>query len=66
MPTPMIKTFASKSGKSVNAVEKIWKETKQELLDSGKHKEGDENFYPILVSIIKKKLHLKEMFLEKY
>lgn len=64
MPIPLIQSFAKKTGKSIKFIENIWDETKKEMLASNKYKESDDSFYPILVSIIKKKLHLSELFLE--
>jgi hypothetical protein len=55
--TALIKSFAEKSGKSIDDVEGLWKETKQELIKKGKN-EDDEGFYPTLVTILKNKLKL--------
>lgn len=62
MSNSMIKSLANKSGKSIETVEKKWKESKQFMLDTD-YKESDDNFYPILVSVVKKRLGLSESFL---
>ncbi len=58
MPTPLLKSLADKSGKSINLIEKMWNKIKNGLLKT--YKESDSKFYPILVSIIKKKLNISE------
>lgn len=60
MPAPVVKSFAKKSGKSEAEVEKMWKEVKASLLSQGKS-EKDENFYSLLVGIMKKNLKLEGM-----
>jgi len=55
MPSNVVKSFSEKTGKSVKTVEKMWHEIKDSLIASG-HKESDSNFYPLLVSILEKKL----------
>lgn len=55
--TGQIRSFADQSGKTEAGVEKIWSETRDDLLKQGK-KEGDDSFFPILVSIVKKKLKI--------
>jgi hypothetical protein len=59
MPTPLIKSFAKKSNKNVSEIESMWNSVVQSLKDSGS-KESDENFYPRVVGILKKNLHLTE------
>ena len=59
MPNNIISSFAEKSGKSKEEVERLWDETKQKLIDNGA-KESADNFYPILVSILKKKLNIND------
>ena len=53
----LIKSFAKKSGKSEEEVDKLWGEIKQELKNSGR-KETDKNFYAILVGTLKKRLKM--------
>jgi hypothetical protein len=53
----IIKSFADKSGKSIKEVEKIWDDTANELKKQGR-KEDDDSFYPVLVTILKKKLKI--------
>lgn len=59
MPTPMMKTFAKKSGRSLPEVEKMWISVKQSLVDGGTV-ESDPSFYPKLVGIMKKNLKIDE------
>ena len=59
MPNPLVKTLAIKSNMSKADVEKVWDETVNDLLDSGKSKD-DEEFWPIVTSVVKKKLKLPE------
>ena len=61
MPNALVKSFADKTGKSVSDVEKAWEEVVAGLKDSGKSEE-DKNFYAIVVSVLKKKLHINEAF----
>lgn len=58
MPNSIIKSFSEKSGKSVSTIEGYWDSIKQGLIDDGK-KESDDDFYGLLVSILKKKLKIK-------
>lgn len=53
----VVLALANKSNVSVETIEKYWKEIKSALLRDGK-KESDEQFYGLLVSILKKKLNL--------
>ena len=62
MPSGQISGLASKSGKSVDAVEKIWNNVKSGLKKSGKS-ESDDNFFAILVSVVKKKLKIESKVL---
>lgn len=61
MPTPMIKSFSEKSGKSEKEVEVLYakanKIAKQEYPDV---KEGDDKYYAIVTGILKKMLSIKE------
>lgn len=60
MPTPLIRSFAKRSGKSVSEVDKMWQKTKAELYSEGHSPKKDGGgFYGMLVSILEKKLHLK-------
>lgn len=59
MPSSVVKSFASKSGKSVAEVEKMWDAVKSSLKKQGK-KETDSNFYSLLVGIMKKNLKVEQ------
>jgi hypothetical protein len=54
----VVLALAHKANKQPQEVEAIWKEIKSSLMRSG-HKESDENFYGLLVSILKKKLGIE-------
>ena len=56
--TAIIKSFAKKSGKSEDEVEKIWKEIKSQLKSKGKV-ESDKDFFQNLVGILKIRLRVK-------
>jgi len=53
----IISSFAKKTGKSTKSIDAMWKEIEDQLIKSGKTTK-DDSFYPILVSILKKKLKL--------
>lgn len=50
-----IASFAKQSGRSEEEVEKLWLEIKDKLIKDGM-KETEEKFFPILVTILKRKL----------
>ena len=54
----IIKSFAEKSGKSTEEVEKIWKEIKDQLKSQGKS-DDDKDFFQNLVGILKKRLKIE-------
>lgn len=58
MPSPQIASLAKRSGKSVQAIEKVWNDVKSGLMKS--IPESDPKFYAVLVSTIKKKLGIKK------
>lgn len=58
MPTSVVKSFAKKSGKSVEEIEKMWNSVKKSLLKDMDEK--DPKFYPKLVGILKKNLDIDE------
>lgn len=60
MPNSIIKSFAKKSGKSVQEVEKIWNEIKEKLIKQNYDDKNKELFYKILVTILKKKLKIED------
>ena len=59
MPSSVVKSFADKTGKSVDAVERLWDEAKASAKKQG-HKETDDNFYAIVTGILKKMLKITE------
>ena len=65
MPSSVVKSFAKRTGKSVDHVEKIWNAIRDSLISNG-HKETDDNFYPMLVGGLKKALKLKESTMLPY
>ena len=58
MPNNIITTFAEKTGKSIEQVEDLWDKAKEVVLK--KTSEYDEKFYPTVVHVLKKMLHLNE------
>lgn len=64
MPSSLIKSLSDKSAKNVDQVEKIWKDTKKDLLKDKDPK--DPSFFPVLVSIVKDKLGIKESLLTRF
>jgi hypothetical protein len=58
MPSPAVKSFASKTGKSFAEVEKLWDKAKE--IAKKDHNESDENFYAVVTGILKNMLGLKE------
>lgn len=58
MPNSVIKSLAKKSNRPVTSVEKTWNDTVDMQLK--KMKEDDPKFYATVVTIVKKKLNIKE------
>lgn len=58
MPADLVKSFAKKTGKSVEDIEKMWKDVKVSLVKQGEDKAKDD-FYGKLVGIMKKNLKLE-------
>jgi len=63
MPSNIVKSFADKTGKSIEEVESLWQKAKE--IASEKFEEDDDRFYPMVTGILKKMLNLKESFEEK-
>lgn len=63
MPNSVIKSLAKKSNRPVSSVEKTWNDTVDMQLK--KMKEDDPKFYSTVVTIVKKKLNIKEGDKEK-
>ena len=53
----LLRSLSDKSGKTLDTVERNWKEIISALKKDG-HEESDEDFYGLVVSILKKKLNL--------
>lgn len=58
MPSPLIKSFAKKSGKSEEEVEKIWNDTQKEVKE--KFKNESPAFWAYVNTTVQKRLGLKE------
>jgi len=58
MPSDIVKSFAEKSGKSVQEVEALWNKAKEIVIEQG-ISEDDKSFYKILVGILKKMLKVE-------
>ena len=59
MPNSLVKSFAKKSGKSVEEVEKLWQEAEQ---IAKKNDVKEESKYAYIVGILKKMLSIDEDF----
>lgn len=57
MPSNVVKSFAEKTGKSTEEVEKLWDKAKEVAKDS-----GEEENYAYITGVLKKMLGLKENF----
>lgn len=55
----LIKSFADKSGQTFAQIEKLWNSISSDLKKQGTE-EDDEKFFPFLVSILKKRLGIKD------
>lgn len=60
MPSNMVKALAQKSGKSVEQVEKAWKEAEKIVQEEGIPESDREQYYGTLVTILKKKLGIED------
>lgn len=58
MPNNIIKSFSDQANKTEDEVERLWK--KAENIASEKFSKDDEEFYPMVVGILKKMLGLDE------
>lgn len=58
MPTPQLKSFAEKSGKPLEEVEKYWEEAKDQAESKFKH--GTARFWAYVSGIVKKRCGLTE------
>lgn len=58
MPAPLVTSFAKKSGFSVKEVERRFEKAKGIAKADGR-KEGDADFFPFVVGILKKMLRLE-------
>lgn len=60
MPNSIVKSFADKTGKTVQEVEKLWDGAK-ELAKKDGRKESDKDFYPYVTGILKNMLKLESV-----
>lgn len=58
MPSPVVKSFAEKSGKSIQTVEKYWDEAKMSAREKFKRK--DSHFWAYVSAIVQKRLGIAE------
>ena len=65
MPSPLIKSFAKKSGKSEDEVERLWNKAEDIVKKEYEKTKDDDSFYPILVGILKKMLKIEESSFDK-
>ncbi len=54
MPSSIVQSFALKTGKSIEEIEKKWEEAK--AIVKKKTSESDKRFYPTVVSVLKNML----------
>lgn len=59
MPSPIISSFANKSGKSEKEVERLWNDT-QKIVKREYPDKTEEDFYRLVVGILKKRLGIEE------
>jgi hypothetical protein len=65
MPNNIVKSFADKTNKSVDEIEKLWDKAKIQAKEQGK-KESDDTFYPYVTGILKKMLKLENKKILSY
>jgi hypothetical protein len=58
MPSSIVRKYAKETGKSIEDIEKKWKEAKEAVLKSTRV--SSPKFYPEVVTVLKRMLHLKE------
>jgi ribosomal protein L37AE/L43A len=66
MPSAIIQSFASKSGKSTAEVEELWNRIKKALKESGMKESENGKFFGTLVKVLKKKLKINDSIMKKY
>jgi len=62
MPNSIVKAFADQTGLSVDEVEKMWQKA-EEIVKTDYEKVGkdDEEYFPLIVSVLKKMLKIENM-----
>ena len=60
MPSKIIKTFANKSGESIEKVEKYWKKSKKIVKKEYDKTKDSKGFYPLVVGTLKNMLKLED------
>jgi hypothetical protein len=60
MPSATFKYFVNKTGKTEKEIETLWNKAKDIVKDQYKIKETDNNFYQIVMGVVKKMLSLTE------
>ena len=59
MPAPVLKSFAKKSGKSIEELERYWNEAKKAATEKGLEKDSPQ-FFAFVTAIVKRRAGLKE------
>ncbi len=59
MPSNIVTSFADKTGKSVEEVEKLWNKAKELVKEKGIPEDSD-SFYKVLVGILKNMLKIED------
>lgn len=60
MPSNVVKSFAERSGKTIDEVEAVWKESKAQADHSEQFHEKDSHYWSYVVSVTESKLGLKK------
>ena len=66
MPSSAVKSFAGKSGKSVEEVERLWDKAKGIVSKGYDAKEGSSEYYGLVTGILKKMCRIKESLAERF
>jgi len=63
MPARLVKSFAKKTGKPVEEVERRWEKAKKIVSDEYEIGPTDDSYYGLVVGVLKKSLGIKETYL---
>ena len=60
MPTPQLKSFAEKSGKSIGKLERYWDEAKVSAKEKFGSKKKKDGYWPYVVGIVQRRAGLRK------